>query len=797
MLEKIKPYFLYIGLFALVSCLIFYPEVQGKELSAHDLVSWHEASKEWKDYKDKGEGIYWTNRIFSGMPLHTIAGNESGNYIGYIFGTIKEMAPNNISNIFIVFICIFFSLVLLHVNKKIAFGVSLALGLNTWILGSLYAAHSTKILSLAFLVPVVAGHISYLRYKNLVALIFIILGLNLSVAYGHYQIVYYGVIINVLIALYFLYEAFIQKTVKNYAIRGCILLVIVIIAALPNLSQLLLVNDYNKETMRGGKTELIKPEANSTGKEGGLDINYAFSWSYSWSELINFLAPDAMGGSSNYKVKTKSSKLAQAMNTGEDKVTIPMYWGIQPFAEANYLGACIFFLFVFLLFYSRDKIKYLFLGLFLLSVFMGLGRSFIEFNQILFDYLPLYNKFRTPTMSLSILTITSILFIGYGLHSFFFKEIEKPRFLQSLKYTYGLILFFIVVGYISISNAGYTSPADNQFVGNNKEALNLLIEDRMSFFKKDLFRALLILSIAGGLLYFYVKESISKKTTISLISILIFLDLFTIHLRYHENDVFQKAKNVEELIPNEAYNQYLEQDKTHFRIFNTTSQSVFSSNTDGYRFSNVGGYSPAKLYRYQDLIDVHLSKGNFPVLNMLNTKYIIVDNQGQKIPQQNPDACGNAWFIKEVKFAKNANEEIDSIGTFNPKNSVWIDQRFKNETNYGINTDPNASISLSKYHPDNMEYSSSSTTGGFVVFSEIWYKGNEDWNLYINGKPQKLVRVNYLLRGAYIPAGNNKIEMKFKVTKLERYKMIGACFSLLIVILSVGIIYFEKRKSTK
>ena len=211
----------------------------------------------------------------------------------------------------------------------------------------------------------------------------------------------------------------------------------------------------------------------------------------------------------------------------------------------------------------------------------------------------------------------------------------------------------------------------------------------------------------------------------------------------------------------------------------------------------MGGYSPAKLFRYQDLIDVHLSKGNFAVLNMLNTKYLIVDNQGQKMPQQNPDACGNAWFIKEVKFAKNANEEMDSIGAFNPKNTVWIDQRYKSETNFGINTDPNASISLTKYNPDHMEYTSNSATGGFVVFSEIWYKGNEDWNLYVNGEPHKLVRVNYLLRGAYIPAGNNKVEMKFTAKKLNTFLNFGYIASAISLALCLGFIYFIYFRRSK
>jgi hypothetical protein len=247
------------------------------------------------------------------------------------------------------------------------------------------------------------------------------------------------------------------------------------------------------------------------------------------------------------------------------------------------------------------------------------------------------------------------------------------------------------------------------------------------------------------------------------------------------------------MIPNEPYNETLNQDKSHFRIFNTTA-NAFNDNTDGFRYSNIGGYSPAKLYRYQDLIDVHLGKMNMPVLNMLNTKYFIVDNQGQKMPQQNPDACGNAWFVSEVKFAKNANEEMDSIGTFNPKNTAWVDQRLKLETKFNGNTDPNATIVLNKFHPDRMEYTSNSTSGGYVVFSEIWYKGNEDWKIFIDGKEDKLVRTNYVLRGAYIPSGNHKVEMRFEPVKTALYRNIGRTACVILLLIS-GWVFYRKSKT--
>jgi hypothetical protein len=234
-------------------------------------------------------------------------------------------------------------------------------------------------------------------------------------------------------------------------------------------------------------------------------------------------------------------------------------------------------------------------------------------------------------------------------------------------------------------------------------------------------------------------------------------------------------------------------DTTHFRMINTTT-NVFNDNTDGYRYSNIGGYSPAKLYRYQDLIDMHLSKMNMNVLNMLNMKYFVSEQNGEKVVQQNPDACGNVWFPKRIQYAKNANEEMDSIGVSNPKQTVWVDIRYQNEAKFDANPDTNASIYLSKYHPDHMEYISNSTKGGYAVFSEIWYRGNEEWNLYIDGKKEKMIRTNYLLRGAYIPAGTHKIEMKFEVSQLDLYKKISIASSWLLFLSSIAFLILINRK---
>lgn len=798
-IEKIKGYLPYIAGLVFVSCIVFYPELQGKKLGAADAISNVAGAKEIEDYVGKGELIKWTNRVFSGMPTYGSGGNEeiAHNWVVRVYNKVLYALPSFFSFWLVLVLCCFFSLLILRVDKKLSFILSIALGLNTWVLDSLWASHPTKIMSLGFIMLVVSGLISFLSERRWIGLVYIMIGLNFALANGHYQIIYYGMILCVIFTLYFVWKAIKEKTIKEIFYKGLILVPITIIPVVMFGPVLYITNDYNKETMRGGKTELVKPEANSTAEGGGLDINYAFSWSYSIPELFNFIVPDAMGGSGHYHIKSNKTKLAelQAQQNGEAEQVLPYYWGIQPFTGApNYLGAGIIFLFIFSLFYWKNNIKWVFLTISLLSISMGLGRSFLGFNEIIFNYLPLYNKFRTPTMAFSIFNIMSLMSIGLGLNSFFKEDIDKDESLKCLKKSGIVFVILMLIGYFAVSSEGFISEVELRQYADNPNILDIFREDRISLLKSDWIRSLFILCIVFGSIFAYLKNKLSAKILYIVLGLLIFIDLFTVYKRYLTVDVFQKVEKTDDMIPHEPYHDEIAKDKSYFRIFNTVNQNLFSDNTDGYYFSNVGGYSPAKLYRYQDLIDVHLGRGNMSVLNMLNTKYFIVENQGQKIPQINPNACGNAWFVSEVKFAKNANEEMDSIGTFNPKQTAWIDQRYKSESKFDGNKDLNAKIELVKYHPENMEYSSVSTTGGFAVFSEIWYKGNEDWKIFIDGKESKMIRTDYLLRGAYIPAGNHKIEMKFNADKLQPYMVARTIATLLFCLIIVFIFYYDRKQ---
>lgn len=790
---KIKEYLPYIIGLIIFSAFIFSPELQGKKLGSHDSVSFYGAAKEAMNYQEKGENIKWTNRVFSGMPLYTTATKTSGNFLIFAYYTIAKAIPYNIFLMITLTLSVFFSLYLLGVRKSICLISSFSFGLNTWIIDSIVASHSTKILALGFLFLVLSGLIAFYKQDKKLGLIAIGVGLIFQIGINHLQITYYGVIVCIIVGLYLFIESLKNSKIVVFIKKTFLVLIFVLLAIFANFSNLWLLKDYSKDTMRGGKTELLKTEANSTGKNGGLDINYAYSWSYTPSELFNFIVPDAKGGASGYAVKPDKSKLAEAI--GQEKA--PLYWGEQPFTGApNYIGVALFFLVIFTFFYWKSSLRWLFLAIILLFSAMGLGRFFLELNQFLFDYLPFYNKFRTPTMSFSMVNLSFVIIGGLGFNHLLKNQMNTLDAIKALKYSIYTMIGIMFLGYVATSSGGYTSSSDIQMFSQNPQLLQIAIEDRANFFKSDFIRSLFIIAIVAGLIWAFVTKKIEEKWFVVILGILMVGELYLVSNRFYDKEAFQKTDNVEDLIPNESYNQYMASDSSHFRMFNTTI-NAFNDNNDGYRYSNVGGYSPAKLYRYQDLIDVHLSKMNMNVLNMLNTKYFVVEQNGQKIVQQNPDACGNVWFPTQVKFAKNANEEMDSIGMSNPKQTVWVDARYKKETQYSTNTDTKANIYLSKYHPDHMQYVSNSTSGGFVVFSEIWYRGNENWILYIDGKKAPLVRTNYLLRGGYIPAGKHNVEMKFETPILDKLIHLSTISTTLLVLISFGLIYITIKKNNE
>ncbi len=778
---------------AVASLLYFFPESQGKKILSHDQLSSVAAAGEREAYAEKGETILWSSRIFGGMPLFQTAYRVDSNLLFNYYYLSRHIFPKSMWLWFMLILGFYISLSILGYNLPIRLIGALAFGLSTWFLLSIEAGHSSKILVISCIPPLLASIFIAYRGKWLLGGVLTSLFLGFALMGNHPQIIYYTLYFIAIIFIYKLVDSITQKTIPAFAKRTLILLGFGILGAIPSSTKMYITYDYAKETIRGGKSELTKEKKQST----GLDIEYAFQYSYGKAESLNLLIPGFAGSGAN--LDEDSEMFAELRKRGIPKKQaldylkgIPVFYGEPPVNTGpSYFGAGIIFLFVLMLFIAKGRFKWALLTIIGITLMFAWGRHF-GLNEALFDSIPLFNKFRTPSMWLSMAMIAVVFGAMLGLKALIEGNYDTSKIKKSLYMTGGILGGFVVIVYLFKSSfTDFAGPYDAQLEQNGID-IGTLIQDRISLLNADIFRTLLVLALTFGAIWAIINNKLKSSSSLVYVifAAIIIGDLWMVDKRYLNEDDFTKAKSFESSIKPTAADQQILADKNgHYRVFNTTVSS-FNDNITSYFHKSVGGYSAAKLIRYQDIIERHLSQGSMPVFNMLNTKYFITGQPGQEMAQQNPAALGNVWFVNDVSWAKNADDEVAQLKDFNPASTAIIDERFKDYMN-GMNINASSGqIALSKFHPDNMEYTSESTAESFAVFSEIWYKGNEDWKAYIDGKETEFIRVNYLLRGLKIPAGNHKIEFKFYPEAHYTGSKISFASSLLIILMVAGLFVY-------
>ncbi|MFB0926317.1 MAG: YfhO family protein, partial [Vicingaceae bacterium] len=519
------------------------------------------------------------------------------------------------------------------------------------------------------------------------------------------------------------------------------------------------------------------------------------AWSYGQAETFNLLIPGLYApGASLGKDSETYSELAKKgvpKNQIKDYLKgIPMYYGTQSTPTGpSYMGAGLIFLFLLMLFLYKGNFKWILLGTIGTSIVFSWGSDFLLVNEFFFNHFPLFNKFRTPSMWL-FLTMISITFGAMmALKIIIEKQYDSEKLKKALFISGGILGGISVITYLmGGSLLDFDGPYDAQ-LAQNGFPIDSVIQDRINLVKSDALRTLVIIASLFGIVWAILKNKIKNLTLgLTLISLIVIGDMWFVGKRFLNEDDFKKAKSFEKsILATAADQQVLNDPEVNYRTFNASVNS-FNELTPSYFHQHVGGYSAVKLSRYQDLIEKHLSKSNMNVFNMLNAKYFITGQTGQEVAQQNPDANGSVWFVNNIDWAKNADEEMEKLTDFNPQSTVIIDSRFKDYIgDLKPTSSPQNSIQLSKFHPDNMEYTSNSASENFAVFSEIWYKGNEDWKAYIDGEETEFIRVNYLLRGMKIPAGKHKIEFKFYPKSHYIGTKISLASSVLIILMLLGL----------
>ncbi|MBQ7351049.1 MAG: YfhO family protein [Bacteroides sp.] len=819
--KRIIPDVIAIVLFAVISFAYFCPAVtEGRILSQHDSVAGIGAGQEGKEYYERtGERTRWTNSIFGGMPTYQMS--PSYDSTDLLKGVEKLYHLYLPTYVWLVFVMLLGFYILL---RAFDFKVWMAgLGAIVWAFSSYFfiiiaAGHIWKFITLAYIPPTIAGMVLCYRGKHLLGALVTALFVALQISSNHVQMTYYFLFVMLFMAIAYGVQAYQQKRFAAFWKSTGVLALAGILGICVNLSNLYHTYEYSKESMRG-KSELVKDNpTNQTGS--GLERDYITQWSYGIGETFSLLVPNVKGGASvplaaNEKAMEKANPMYGSIYS-----QLGQYWGEQPGTSGPvYVGAFVMFLFVLGLFIVKGPMKWALLAATILSVLLSWGKNLMGFTDFFIDYMPMYNKFRAVSSILVIAEFTIPLLAMLALKEVvaapqLLKE-RKKDFLVSFALTGGLAFLFAVMPKVFFSS--YVSSMEmHALQGIPTEQLVPLLanleEVRISLFTSDAWRSFFIILLGTVGVWMYGLGKLKETTLVGALALLCLFDMWDVNKRYLYDEQF-----VEEQVQTRSFQQtetdqlILQDEALEYRVLNLAS-NTFNENNTAYWHKSVGGYHAAKLRRYQEMIEEHISAemnglfkavaeaegdmerlnpAEFPVLNMLNTRYFIFPLQGGKTaPLLNPFALGNAWFVQDVQYVDNANEEIEAIHGINPKHTAIVDKRFEPMVQ-PIVSDASAKIQLVAYEPNYLKYEVESDKGGTVVFSEIYYPG---WQSMIDGKEVPHGRANYILRAMNVPAGKHVIEFRFDPKSLHVTETIAFVSIGLLVLLACVVVWMGVKK---
>ena len=810
--KRILPDIIAIVVFAVISFAYFCPAVtEGRILSQHDSVAGIGAGQEGKEYLERtGERTRWTNSIFGGMPTYQMAPSyDSTDWLKGIENLYHLYLPTYVWYVFVMLLG--FYILLRAFNFKVWMA---GLGAIVWAFSSYFfiiiaAGHIWKFITLAYIPPTLAGMVLCYRGKYLWGGLVTALFVALQISSNHVQMSYYFLFVMLFMAIAYGVQAYQQKTLADFWKSTGVLVAAGILGICINLSNLYHTYEYSKESMRG-KSELVKENsANQTGS--GLERDYITQWSYGIGETFSLMVPNVKGGASvPLAANEKAMEKANPMY-GNIYSQLGQYWGEQPGTSGPvYVGAFVMFLFILGLFIVKTPMKWALLAATVLSILLSWGKNFMGFTDFFIDYVPMYNKFRAVSSILVIAEFTIPLLAMLALK----EVVSTPKLLQerrkdfliSFALTGGLALLFALVPKLFFSS--YVSTMEmNALQGIPAEQLVPLLanleEVRMSLFTSDAWRSFFIILIGAGLVWAYGMGKLKQTTLIGALAVLCLVDMWDVNKRYLYDEQFvEKQQQTQSFQQTETDKLILQDEALDYRVLNLAS-NTFNENNTAYWHKSVGGYHAAKLRRYQEMIEEHISgemqglykavadaggemellnPADFPVLNMLNTRYFIFPLQGgQTVPLLNPFARGNAWFVNDVKYVNSANEEIEAIHELDPAHQAVVDKKFQ-EAIQPMASDSTATIQLVAYEPNYLKYEVNSEKGGTVVFSEIYYPG---WQSTVDGQPVPHGRANYILRAMNVPAGKHTVEFTFDPASLHTTETIAFIALGLLVLLAV------------
>ena len=834
--RRLLPHLLALLALLVLAFAYFSPAMSGKTLNMSDIQQSVASAREVREIgQQTGEKPLWTDAVFSGMPAYMIDFDYPHIYVYKAVMAVLNILPATVMVVFVLMLGAYLLLVVLGCNVWLSALGAVAYGFGTFSIVALEAGHISKILALGFGAGLLAGVVLALRGRYWLGAALAGLFGCMELGANHIQITYY---LFMTIGLYVLVAGVVllrEGRGRQLALGLATLAVAGILAGSSFGKRLLVLNQYTKETIRG-RSELTAKTTNSDAStlgvktsegtaapaQSGLDKEYAFSYSYGIAETLTLLIPNAFGGASGGGLGTDSEFYKALVGKGLDpeqarqfvELGTPTYWGDQPMVGGPaYAGAALVFLFVLGMFVIRSPIRWWLLSAAGLLILLAWGKNFAGFNYLLFDYLPYLNKFRAMTMTLTL----AQLFIGVGAalalqsivsQKLTFAQLKQPL-LISFGLTGGLALVLALLGgtLFSFRSANDADILARYFGEAGNEFLNVLAQDRQSLLRADAFRSFLLILLTAGAVWAFVTSKIRSAVFYPLLLLIVIFDLFQVDKRFlNSADFVPKAQISQVFEPTAADQQILQDTSPQYRVYDAT-ENFMNSNRTSYFHRSIGGYHAAKLRRYQELITYAFPANTLGVLNMLNVKYVIQAGQPDPAnPQQptgpvvipNPEALGAAWFVKTVQTLPDADAELLAMKTLNPADTAVVDRQFANQLT-GLPTTMNTtgnSVRLTTYRPDNMVYEVSAAQEGVVVFSEIYYRGQDDWQVTIDGKPAPSFRADYTLRAMRVPAGKHTVTFKFDPPAAKTGNTIDLIGNVLLIGL-LGFVAFREVRGAQ
>ena len=804
--------------FAAISWIYFYPnDVNGDVLQQHDIMQGAANSQETTVFQEQtGEKSWWTDALFGGMPTFQIAPSYEGTtMLSPASALYRLYFPTPVSWIFLLMLGFFLLMLAFKVKWYYAVLGAIGYAFSSYFFILMGAGHIWKLMVLAYIPPTIAGIVWCYRGKYLGGAAVAAFFAALQLASNHVQMTYYSMFLIVALVIAYLVKAIIDKKVGRWCIATAALAVAAVLALAANSPNLYLTYKYAQETMRGGHSELTpkgEDAVNAKPTKGGLDKDYITQWSYGKGETFTLLIPNVKGGATikpehggNRMLSLGETEKAEKMvNSGQMNQQdyqilsqFPQYFGDQPMTNGPvYVGALICALFLLGCLIVKGPVKWALLIATIISILLSWGHNMMWLTVWMIDHFPMYNKFRTVASILVIAEIAMPILAVLGLRELFKEPDGWRKHKVALLASFGLCAAICLLTAIAPGIFGHFSAEEHEQLVASGQIQQYPSVDaaiaavRGALVSSDAWRSLIVILIGFAVIFGYLKGKLNEMVATLLVAGIVLVDMYAVNKRYIDSDSFTSHYDLPEqsFAPRPADTQILQDKDMNYRVMDVQH---FGEAMPSYFHKTVGGYHAAKLTRYNDLINNQIGKNNMQVLNMLNTRYVIVDDQNV---QRNPEALGNAWFVDSLTYVDNADQEMAFLDNFNAARSAVADAKFKQQLGQASAVQPGDTIYETSYAPNHLTYKSHSANGGLAVFSEIYFPWG--WKVTVDGKPVEMGRVNYVLRALQLPAGDHEIDFKFapdEVDKTQTWAKVAVVIIYLLLLLAFNYALFGDK----